>query len=159
MQKIAKVNNIKAKYGIEMIDCDRRHQQLMHCMKGGNPKHQTFYYEDGFLYRTMIIEDKIINKEISYIHIPKKNLGIDKDINFNSYFITPKGFISKTQKGIPTIYEIMNTNPYLGKEVMEKEVKDYKKRQIIDISKKSLYQIYIKARQHKAGINAAVEDK
>lgn len=72
---------------------------------------QTFYWEDGHVYRAYYKMGKVKIEEYIYIHFKKRKFrNPDFDVeNSKSFYITPSGFIEK-QPGVPTLLDIVRTN-------------------------------------------------
>ncbi len=75
---------------------------------------QTFYYENGKVYRAYVNKGAIIKEEYIYIHFQKrKNMFMEFDSNdVNAYYLTDVGFISKTEE--VSIKMMKKINPYQG---------------------------------------------
>lgn len=86
---------------------------------------QTFYWEDGRIYRVYVNEGKIRKEEYMYMHFKKRpNYMVEFDTkNTNAFYLTNNGFIPK--KGETTIEDIRRLNPYPGERYEKKELRRY----------------------------------
>ena len=156
IQRIARINHVNALFGVPYVEADSRYSQLRSRMERTNPNIQAYYWEDGKLYRVKYENKYIWYQNLAYIHLQKRKIHIlDENVaQSNSFWITPQGFISKEKKGMPSIDDICKYNPYLGKDILEIEEKQYKKLKINSLLNRSLFQVYVRVRQQLAGINA-----
>ena len=155
-QRIARTNKINAKFGIPYIETESKYKQLRSRLEMHNPNFQAFYWEDGCLYRVKAEDDEIFYQEIAYIHLQKRKIEmLDNDVvSSDSFWITPKGYKTKYYKGIPSVNDIKEFNPYEGEDILNKQASEYKKMKLIQILKRNPFQIYVRIMQQKAGINA-----
>lgn len=156
IQKIAKAQNVNARYGIPYVDADSKYMQLRSRLDNVNPDHQAFYWEDGSLFRTKVENKEVYYQEFAYIHLQKRKLNkpMNSVLNSDSFWILPDGFSVKEYKGVPLLEDIFKKNPYFGEDVLIKEEHHYKKKKLIEILNRNPFQIYVRIRQELAGINA-----
>lgn len=152
MHRIIRSNNINALFGIPMIDIDPAHYQIQSRMTG-NCRDQVLWCEEGKTYLTSF-ENEVINKEVAYIHFPKRKLE-DIDKIKNGFFVCSDGFRNKKERGIPSLDDARLYNPYPGDQINGKELKDYKKKKIKEILMRNPYQIYVRVKQEIKGIRSA----
>lgn len=157
IQRIARASNINAQFGIPYIETESKYNQLRSRMDRVNPDYQAYYWENGNLFRVKSENGRVYYQEIAYIHLQKRKLELldESVVSSDSFWITPSGYVTKCYKGIPTIQDINTYNPYYGEEKMRRQAADYKKRKILEIIKRTPFQIYVRLKQQRAGINAA----
>lgn len=155
IHRIARRNKVNARYGIPYIEALSKYTQLRSRMSAKNPDTQAFYWEDGCLYRVKEEDNHCFYQEIAYIHLQKRELGILDEtlVKANSFWVTPKGFVTKVYYGKPNSEDISKFNPDEGEEKRRKEKNRYNKNKIITILKRNPFQIYVRIRQQFAGIN------
>ena len=156
IQRIAKHNEIKAKYGIPYIETEIKYKQLRSRLDSSNPDHQAYYWEKGDLIRVKTENDTVFFQEIPYIHLQKRKIKLldDTVIDSDSFWITPGGYRTKINKGLPSVSEIDKANPYEGERALVRQEKEYKKMKICQILRRTPFQIYVRLKQQKAGINS-----
>lgn len=156
IQRIARKNGINAKFGIEYIETESKYNQLRSRMDINNPNIQGFFWEKGELIRVKCENERLFYQKKAYIHLQKRKLFLldKKVIDSKSFWITPKGFISKTKEGYPALADIKEYNHFDGLVIMRKEEADYKKEKIRNICSRNIFQIFVRIVQQKAGINA-----
>lgn len=155
-QRIARKNNIICRFGIPYIESESKYMQLRSRMESANPNHQAYYWENGNLIRAKYEAGQIYYQKIAYIHLQKRKLDLlDKNvINSNSFWITPKGFTSKDYSGLPCPEDIDNFNPFEGEKQLQLQEKAYRRMKMKQIIKRTPFQIYVRLKQERAGINA-----
>ena len=155
-QRIARFNKVNCKFGIPYIESESKYSQLRSRMESSNPDHQAYYWENGNLYRVKSEDDKISYQQIAYIHLQKRKLEIldERVVESDAFWITPRGFRAKDFIGLPNAKQIDAHNPYEGTVALRKQEQDYKKAKIKQIIRRSPYQIYVRLKQQRAGINA-----
>lgn len=155
IQRIIKKNNINIKFGIPYIDADSRYTQLRSRMDKYNPNNQAFYWEDGQLIRVKVDNDLIYSQKVAYMHLQKRKIEIlDQYVeDSSSFWITPRGYLTKEYMGCPKIEDIKNKNPYEGEAALTRQYKDYRKKKIMQILRRNPFQIYVRLVQEKSGIN------
>lgn len=156
IQRIAKKNNINAKFGIEYVETESKYRQLRSRMEITNPDKQGFYWENGHLYRVKAKGTDVYYKELAYVHLQKRKIDIKERevIESNSFWITPSGYEVKKCEGFPSISDIEKYNPFEGKSQLKLQEKQYKKKKISEILGRTPYQIYVRVIQGIFGINA-----
>lgn len=154
-QRIAKKNNVKAKFGIPYIETESKFTQLRSRLEKINPNIQGFYWENGTLYRVKAENNQRFYQEIAYIHLQKRKISLLDNgvVNAKAFWITPSGFRIKKELGFPTIKDIELYNPDDGLKRRIEE-KKYILEKLLTIIKRGPYQIYVRIKQQKAGINA-----
>ena len=155
-QRIVRVNNINAKFGVPYIETESKYKQLRSRMEKSNPEYQAYYWEEGNLYRVKAERDQVFYQELTYIHLQKRKLSlIDPTVvNSEAFWITPTGYTSKIMMGFPSVDDVKRNNPYEGSEVLSSQATAYKKQKIAQLIKRTPFQIYVRIMQQKAGINA-----
>ena len=155
IQRIARKNGINARFGIRYVEADTKYTQIRSRTEKINPDEQAYFWEDGSLFRVKVEQDVCFHQEFAYIHLQKRRNDIlDGDVvDEKSFWITPYGFRTKRTTGFPIRKEILKFNPFPGRQVMQSEAREYKRRKIISILKRNPYQIYVRVRQEFAGIN------
>ncbi len=156
IQKIAKVNKVNAKFGIPYIETESKFMQLRSRLEQNNPDIQGYYWENGDLVRVKVQDKHLFYQKIAYIHLQKREIGIlDKNVcTSNRFWVTPKGYAVKQNPGIPQIQEVEPYNPFEGIQELDKQARKYKMMKIKQILKRTPFQIYVRIRQQKAGINS-----
>lgn len=71
---------------------------IAHKKYGYNKKYQLIAYKEGKLFRTYLENNKIECDELIYVHFLKRPMGIENEINENSFLIIPNKFINKPQE-------------------------------------------------------------
>lgn len=80
---------------------------------GNNYKYQTFYWENGRVYRLGYNKNKEpLMEEYIYIHFQKRGFNNTVESDQSAFYICPEGFVKKTYDHIPTIDDIKRVNPY-----------------------------------------------
>ncbi|MDY4836174.1 MAG: DUF6625 family protein [Lachnospiraceae bacterium] len=155
IQSIARENKVKAKYMIPYIETEIRFTQLRSRLGAFNPAHQAFYWENGELYRVKCDAGEVLFQKQAYIHLQKRKLIVDinKGNIENSFWITPFGFETKKYLGKPTPEDIDKYNHYEGEYELKKQDIQYKFKKILAILKRTPFQIYVRLKQEKFGIN------
>lgn len=156
IQRIARYNNIDARYGIPYIETETKYTQLRSRMDAINPDKQVYYWENGKLYRAKLENGEMFYQEIAYMHLQKRKLDICDEcvVESNSFWITPYGFTTKNYLGKPKEEDFDKYNHDDGAKVRVKEEKIYKKNKIKTILKRNPFQIYVRIKQQFAGINS-----
>lgn len=93
--------------------------------KPKNYKYQTFYWENGKVYRCYYSHRTIVNEEFIYVHFQKRPNFVtnEKLHNAMGFYITNDGFIEKD--GQPTKTLIKTLNPSQGRFVeLKQEIKE-----------------------------------
>lgn len=155
IQRIARKNNLNAVFRIPYIDADSRYRQLRSRLSSVNPDIQGYYWENGELYRVKVENDEMYYQTIAYIHLQKRTIdSIIKNVNeVNCFWITPNGFIEKNKIGKPDLDEVTRYNPYEGNVILKNENEQYKRNKLIELLKRTPFQIYVRIRQQIVGIN------
>ena len=156
IQRIAHVQKINSIWGIPYIDIESKYTQLRSRMDKCNPENQAFYWENGNLYRVKEENENLYYQEIMYLHLQKRKISIldSEVIEGDSFWITPDGFTKKKRSGLPNKEEIRESNPDMGQDIRQREENAYRKSKLIEIFKRSPFQIYVRVCQQIAGINA-----
>ena len=155
-QRIARFNKVNCKFGLPYIESESKYTQLRSRMESTNPDHQAYYWEKGNLYRVKSEEGKVGYQRIVYIHLQKRKLEmLDENlVDSDAFWITPRGFCTKDFIGLPNTEQIDAHNPYEGIEALQEQEQAYKKSKIKQIIRRSPFQIYVRLKQQRAGINA-----
>lgn len=155
IHRIARVNNVTALWEIPYVDADAKYTQLRSRMNVVNPDYQTFYWENGKLYRAKYDNGACYYQEIVYIHLQKRSIFLlDKAVaESDAFWIEPNGFRVKKSFGFPNKEEISEHNPFNGIEYLNREKRVYRKKKIKMLVNRGLFSIYVRLRQQCAGIN------
>lgn len=155
IQRIARTNLVKAKYLIPYIETEIKYKQLRSRLEKSNPKWQAFYWNKGGLYRLKIENECIYRQEIAYMHLQKRKLVIDDSYGNidNAFWITPTGFCRLNYETDISEQNIKRVNPYEGNFRLKIQDIAYKVRKVKEILKRNPYQIYVRLKQEKNGIN------
>ena len=156
LQRIARANNVNARFGIPYIETESKYRQLRSRMEKANPDYQAYYWENGALVRVKAEGEKVFIQEVAYIHLQKRKLRlIDPDVaNGQAFWITPEGYAKKERLGIPTRQEIEQYNPFEGSAALSAQASAYRRSKIMSMLKRNPFQLYVRFMQQKAGINA-----
>ncbi len=137
----------------DFIDVSVRHKtSLRFNRESYNKERQAFYWERGKMYRVYIENDEICQDEWLYLHFQKKPLKVlisDKDCD--AFWITPEGFVDKTQEPV-TQDDILKYNSALTKKQLKTDNRDYFSFKMSQFMKKSLHDKYIHIRQRASRI-------
>lgn len=153
IKRIAKRNKLKVIYQIPYMETEIRHRQLRSRFEANNPDYQAFYWEKGELFRVKLEDGEISYQLLPYIHLQKRKIAACS-LNEDSFWITPDGYKEKFYPGNPTKEDVIKYNPYPGIEHMKTEIKQYKRKKLMELLKKTPLQIVVRIRQEIAGINA-----
>lgn len=94
-------------------------------------KNQIFYYENGHIYRAIYADGEIRTQEFNYIHLQKRNIIVNDDIE-DSFYISRDQLIPK--KRAVSKEDILALNPYHGAlyEIFECILYEAKNRNILN---------------------------
>ncbi len=155
-QSIAKTNEVKAIWGIPYVETESKYTQLRSRLEKSNPDNQCFYWENGKIFRVKEENGTRSFQELAYIHLQKRKLNmLDNEVAESSgIWISPNGFSSKDYEGWPLSGDIICKNPCSDTKERKREEHIYKMKRIVTILKRNPYQIYVRVKQQRAGINA-----
>lgn len=156
IQRIARENGVKAKFGVPYIETGSKYRQLRSRMEVSNPAHQGYYWEQGKLYRVKTEGGSVYYQNIAYIHLQKRKIDLlDETVgNCDSFWITPTGYLTKPYLGFPTCEDVDRNNPYEGEETLQAQDKTYKLVKMYQMLHRTPFQLYVRLRQQQSGINA-----
>lgn len=79
-------------------------------VKAQNYKYQIFYWEKGKIFHAYFVKNQLYKKEYQYIHFKKRpDFKVDFDyIDINAFYITPNGFIPRTEEVTKAIIKQYN---------------------------------------------------
>ena len=156
IQQIAQKSAVNACYMIPYIETEIKNYQLRSRLDASNPDYQAYYWENGELIRVKVEDgERLYYQKYPYIHLQKRKIHVDAVLrtDIKSFWVSPDGFHKKDYFGTPHIEDVNKYNPFQGEAILQKESADYKKNKIIQILKRSPYQIYVRVVQERHGIN------
>ena len=99
-----------------------------------NYKYQTFYVENGAVYRAYYENGTVNTDEFLYIHFKKRGFNSTLENSNKRYYITPQGFEVKSGEDVPSLDEIKKTNPY---SIKQEIIDEFKKAMAFVVRKKN----------------------
>lgn len=102
----ADISKIHRRYQLSHWLIPKEKQDVFH--------HQVFYYDEGHVYRAILLNGIITTEEFSYIHLQKRTISFENKAIDNHFYITQNTLIKK-EPGEPGVDDIIRLNPYRGK--------------------------------------------
>ncbi len=156
IQRIARRQGIRAKYGIAYVEADARFYQIRCRLEAEALDNQAFYWENGKLYRVTAKAEAVYYQELAYIHLQKRKMPVleAETLKSQGFWITPEGYCPKPKPGIPGPEEILLHNPNPSGQELQHQLRAYQRKKLVQIVRRGPWGVYVRLRQQLSGINA-----